>query len=234
MRVLALLLATALAWGQSPPPAPAPASDPSVTALQACALAFAKKTAATLGGTYRFKVDQPPRLPVLPPGHLTFEGAYLSKQDPVGPFFVVVSVKRNGARAALARVDMEGSWVGHLLRARQDLPRKTNLSMAVLVEAPFEGVPPAGALTTLPPSQRLRMPLAEGHILTRSDLEPIPLVRPGERVRLTATSGPLTIALDTTARSRGSLGDKVRLESPRSRRIVQGVVTGPDEARLEN
>ncbi len=235
MRALPLLLLSAiLAWGQAPPAQPEPSASASLEQLEETGLAFAQKSASALGGTYHFKVAQAPRLPALPPGQLTFEGAYLSKQDPVGHFFVVVTVKRNGARAAMARVDLDGSWVGQLLRAKQDLARKTDLTMDLLEAAPFEGVPPDGALTSLPPCQRLRAPLAEGHVLTRADLEPIPLVKSGERVRLTATSDTLTIALDTTARSRGGLGDRVRLESPGSHRIVTAVVTGPGEARLEN
>ena len=70
MRTLALLLLTAaLAWGQAPAPAGAPAvatAPASVEALVDAALAFAKKEAEASGGTYRFKVVQPPHLPPLP------------------------------------------------------------------------------------------------------------------------------------------------------------------------
>lgn len=233
MRVATWFLLSALAWGQAPPPAPVP-DGAAVVQLMDTALAFAKKQAAETGGTYRFKVVQPPHLPPVPPGRLAFEASHLSKQEPMGRFFVVVGVKVDGERAAMARVDLEGTWVGQLLRAKRDLTRKTVLTMDLLESAPFEGVPPEGALTALPPSQRLRGPVAEGHILTRADLEPIPLVKSGEKVRLTATSDALTIAMDTVARSRGGLGDHVRLEAPGSRRIVTAVVTGPGEARLEN
>ncbi len=237
MRVLSLLLTAALAWGQAPAPAAAAAPTPapaSVEQLVDTALAFAKKTAADAGGTYRFHLVQPPRLPLLPPGKLGFEASHLSKRDPVGRFFVVVAVKVDDQRAAMVRVDLEGAWVGQVLRAKQDLARKTELSMDQLEATPFDGVPPEGALSELPPGQRLRGPLAEGRILTRSDLEPIPLVQSGDKVRLTATSDVLTVSLDTVARSRGGLGDHVRLEAPGSRRTVVAVVTGPGEARLEN
>jgi len=235
MRVLSLLLTAALAWGQVPVPAGAPVAAPaSVEKLVDVALAFAKKSAADSGGSYRFQLVQPPRLPLLPAGKLTFEASHLSKRDPVGRFFVVVAVKVDEQRAAMVRVDLDGSWVGQVLRAKQDLARKTELGMDQLEATPFDGVPPEGALSELPPGQRLRGPLAEGRILTRSDLEPIPLVQSGDKVRLTATSDVLTISMDTLARSRGGLGDHVRLEAPGSRRVVVAVVTGPGEARLEN
>ncbi len=234
MRLPCLLLTAALAWGQAPAPAPADPQGASVVQLVDTALAYAKKEAEATGGTYRFKVVQPPHLPPLPAGRLTFEAARLSKQDPVGRFFVVVAVKLDGQRTAMVRVDLDGSWVGQVLRAKQDLARKTELTLDLLEAAPFEGVPPEGALSSLPPGQRLRGPLSEGRILTRGDLEPIPLVKTGDRVRLTATAETLTVAMDTVARSRGGLGDHVRLEAPGSRRIVTAVITGPGQARLEN
>jgi len=243
MRALSLFLTAALAWGQTPSPAkPQAPAKPKVQAaaetpveqMVDTALAFAQKEAEAAGGTHRFKVAQPPQLPLLPSGRLTFEASHLSKKDPVGRFFVVVAVKVNDQRVAMVRVDLDGSWVGQVLRARQDLPRKTELTLQQLEASPFEGVPPEGALTELPPGQRLRGPVSEGRILTRGDLEPIPLVQSGDRVRLTSTIDALSISMETLARSRGGLGDHVRLEAPGSRRTVVAVVTGPGEARLEN
>lgn len=231
MRLLSLLLTAALAWAGAPAPVAAPAP---VEKLVDVALAFAKKTAAEAGGSYRFQLVQPPRLPLLPAGKLSFEASHLSKRDPVGRFFVVVAAKVDEQRVAMLRVDLDGSWVGQVLRAKQDLARKTELSLDQVESTPFDGVPPEGALSELPPGQRLRGPVSEGRILTRSDLEPIPLVQAGDKVRLTATSEALTISMDTLARSRGGLGDHVRLEAPGSRRVVVAVVTGPGEARLEN
>lgn len=238
VRALLLLLTTALAWGQVQAPAGRAAASAAVSApvekLVDTALAFAKKTAAEVGGSYRFQLTQPPRLPLLPEGKVTFEASHLSKRDPVGRFFVVVAVKVDEQRAAMVRVDLDGSWVGQVLRAKQNLARKTELTLDQLEATPFDGVPPEGALSELPPGQRLRGPLSEGRILTRSDLEPIPLVQSGDKVRLTATCDVLTVSMDTVARSRGGLGDHVRLEAPGSRRTVVAVVTGPGEARLEN
>jgi flagella basal body P-ring formation protein FlgA len=234
VRTLALLLLTAaLALGQAPAPAGATAPA-SVEALVDAALVFAKKTAAETGGSYRFQLVQPPRLPLLSPGKVTFEASHLSKRDPVGRFFVVVAVKVDGQRAATVRVDLDGAWLGQVLRAKQDLARRTELTLDQVEATLFEGVPPEGALSELPAGQRLRGPLAGGRILTRGDLEPIPLVQSGDKVRLTGTSEALTISLDTVARSQGGLGDHVRLEAPGSRRTVVAVVTGPGEARLGN
>ena len=200
--------------------------------LADAALAFAKVEAAKLGGEHSFKVAQPPRVPVTRPGNLSFEASHLSKREPVGHFFVVVAIKVDGDRVGMTRVDLDGSWVGSVLRAKGDLTRQTVLTAEQVEPSAFEGVPPEGALTAVPEGQRLMRAVPSGKILTRGDLEAIPLVQSGDKVRLTATHETLTISLDTTARSRAGLGDRVRLEAPGARRQVTAVVTGPGEARL--
>lgn len=201
--------------------------------LADAALAFAKAEAAKLGGEHTFKIAQPPRVPVVRAGTLTFEPSHLSKREPLGRFFVVVALKVDGEKVGMARVDLDGSWVGTVLRAKGDLARKTELSADQVEPSPFEGVPPEGALTAIPEGQRLMRAVISGKILTRADLEPVPLIQSGDKVRLTATHDSLSITLDTTARSRGGLGDRVRLEAPGARRQVTAVITGPGEAKLQ-
>lgn len=225
MRAAWLFLLPLALLAQAPPPP--------VERLPDVALAFAKVEAAKLGGEHSFKVAQPPRVPATRPGSLSFEASHLSKREPVGHFFVVVAIKVDGDRVGMTRVDLHGSWVGSVLRAKGDLARQTELTADRVEPSPFEGVPPEGVLTEVPEGQRLMRSVPSGKILTRGDLEVIPLVQSGDKVRLTATHETLTISLDTTARSRAGLGDRVRLEAPGARRQVTAVVTGPGEARLQ-
>jgi flagella basal body P-ring formation protein FlgA len=167
------------------------------------------------------------------PGTLSFEPTHMSKREPLGRFFVVVAVKLDGERVGMTRVDLEGSWVGTVLRAKGDLARQTELSAEQVEPSPFEGVPPEGALKELPEGLRLMRSVVSGKILTRGDMEAIPLVQSGDKVRLTATHESLTVSVDTTARSRAGLGDRVRLEAPGARRQVTAIVTGPGEAKLQ-
>lgn len=201
--------------------------------LAEVALAFAKAEAAKLGGEHTFKVAQPPRMPNTRPGTLTFEPTHLSKREPLGRFFVVVAYKVDGDRVGVTRVDLEGSWVGTVLRAKGDLTRQTELTADHVEPSPFEGVPPEGVLTTVPPGFRLMRSVVSGKILTRADLEAIPLIQSGDKVRLTGSHDSLTVSVDTTARSRAGLGDRVRLEAPGARRQVTAIVTGPGEARVQ-
>ena len=226
MRGAALLLLPPALFAQAPAPSPA-------ERLADTALAFAKLEAEKLGGVHTFKVAQPPRVPGLRKGVLTFEAVSLSKREPLGRFFVVVAVKLDGDRVGMIRVDLEGQWTGTLLRAKGDLARKTELSADQVEVSRFEGVPPEGALLQVPEGRRLMRSVVSGRIITRADLEAIPVIQNGDHVRLTGTKEGLTITVDTTARSQGGLGDRVRLEAPGARRPVSAIVTGPGEARLQ-
>ena len=259
MRILALLLLSAALAAQVPAPPAETSPGPLPTAvnldrekpgteghLQAgqapgssavrmaeLALAFAQSEVSKLGGHYTFKLSQPPRVPRTLPGNLSFEASHLSKREPLGRFFVVMIVKVDGVNVGQTRVDLEGSWVGTVLRAKGDLARQTELGSDQVEPSPFEGVPPPGFLTALPEGFRLMRFVASGKILTRSDLETVPLVQSGDKVRLTATREALTISLDTTALNRAGLGDRVRLETTGGRKPIIAIVTGPGEARLQ-
>ncbi|MBK9795617.1 MAG: flagellar basal body P-ring formation protein FlgA [Holophagaceae bacterium] len=225
MRALALLLFAPALVAQAP--------DNPAERMAEAALAFAKAEAEKLGGEHAFKVAQPPRVPRTRPGKVTFEPMHLSKLEPLGRFFVVLAVKVDGDRVGMTRVDLEGSWVGTVFRAKSDLTRKTELSEEKVEPGPFEGVPPQGFLRAIPEGQRLMRSVVAGKILTQGDLEAIPVVQVGDKVRLTATREALTITVDTTAKSKAGLGDRVRLESPGGRRPLTAIVTAPGEARLQ-
>lgn len=216
-----------------PPALVAQAPESPIERLAEAALAFARDEAGKLGGKHTFKLALPPVVPLTRPGDLSFEATTLSKREPVGRFFVVVVVKVDGERVAMTRVDLEGSWVGTVLRAKGDLARQTVLTADQVDASPFEGVPPQGALTEIPEGQRLMRWVGAGKVLTRADLEAVPLIESGDKVRLTVTREALTVSVDTTARSRAGLGERVRLETQGGRRPINAIVTGPGEARLQ-
>jgi len=225
MILASLLLCAALGAGEE---IPLPPGD----RLQAQALAYVQEQVSGREGTYTFKVVHLPVLPRPAKGELAFEPAHLSRAELTGRFYVSFNAVAGGRNLGMVRVDMEGRWAGKLLRFRGAQPRKTPLEPGQLEAFDFEGSPPPGALRTPPPGHRLRGPVAEGHVLVRTDLEPIPLVNAGDPVRLELVDGDLTVAVDAVAKSAGALGDRVRLEMPTSRKLVQAVVTGPGSARV--
>lgn len=74
-----------------------------------------------------------------------------------------------------------------------------------------------------------RRRLAPGRVLTRSDLGPPHLVRRGHPVELIYARPGLRITALGVAQEDGALGDLVRVMNAKSRRQLQGVVSGPDE-----
>lgn len=201
--------------------------------LQAQALAYVQAQVEGREGSYTFKVVSAPALPPSPKGELVFEPNHLSRSEPSGRFFVTFNAFAGGRAIGMVRVDLEGVWTGKLLRFRTALPRKAVPDDEQLESFEFQGTPLAGALTAMPAGYRLRLPVIQGHILLRSDLEPIPLVLMGDPVRVEVVDGDLTLTLDATARSSGALGDKVRLEMPTSHKILMAEVTGLGEARVQ-
>lgn len=199
--------------------------------LAQAALAFARAQADQGTGETVLRLVKVPDLSHLR-GDVAFAPSHLSKPQPVGAFFVALKATVDGRPSGLVRVDLEGRWQGTLLRARTALGRKAVPSEDQLEATPFEGAPPAGALSTFPEGFRLRIPVGAGKVLTRADLEPIPLVSTGEPVRVTLAWEPLTITAEATARSQGCLGDTIRVELP-TRRVLLAKVTGPGQARVD-
>jgi len=222
--LISLLLTVTPLWAQS---------GSNTELLSAKAIAFAENAAKNFPGQYTIQVSRSPRLPPLKPGKVTFDAERISKQEPIGRFFVVFRVYVDGIQAVTTRVEMQGTWSGALYQAKNTLQRKTVITDSELEAIDFEGVPPAGAVKELPKDVRLRQPMITGKILTQMDIEPIPLISAADRVRVTLKNGALNITSEAVAKSNGGIGDRVRLEMDGSRKLVQAVVTGPCEAVID-
>jgi len=223
--LISFLLSIASLWAQS---------DGHTELLSAKAIAFAEKAAGNFPGQYTIQVARSPKLPPLRSGKVTFDAERISKQEPLGRFFVVFRVYVDGISAATTRVELQSAWSGTLYQAKVALPRKTVITESELEAIAFEGVPPAGAVKELPRDIRLRQPMTVGKILTQMDIEPIPLISAADRVRVTLKKGSLAITSEATAKSSGSMGDRVRLEMDGSKKLVQAIVTGPCEAVIDS
>jgi flagella basal body P-ring formation protein FlgA len=197
------------------------------------ALAFAENAARNFPGEYTIQISRPPTLPLLKPGRLTFEAERLSKQEPIGRFFVVFRVSVDGILTTTARVELESTWSGSLYQAKDTLQRKALITETDFEAVDFEGIPPTGALKELPKEARLRQPMQTGKVLKQMDVEPVPLINATDKVRVTFQNGALKIVSGATARSNGAKGDRVRLEMDGSKKIVQALVIGHGEASID-
>lgn len=224
IRALCLLLLAFLSLGAQ--------EVPLVEQITRKALEMAEAAPGRAAGSCSFRVLRPPVVPHVRAGQVSLEASHLSKPDPVGPFFAVVRILVDGKPAGSVRVDLEGRWIGKLLKAKESLGRASVPDEGQLEEIDFDGAPPAGALTAFPEGYRLRQPVPAGHILMQSDIQPIPVVNPGERVRVELVSGSLSISAEAIARTPAAIGEKVRLELPAGKRSLQAVATGPGKARV--
>lgn len=236
MKALALALLAAALQAQAPRPAQTTAAavptDPVLAErLRMEAIAAAESQCAQAEGTWTFRVVAPIAVPPHGKESLRVEFSHLSRKELTGRFFAAFRIFEGGRLIGSARVDMEGSWKGSVLQAKTPLARKSIPEADQLESVPFEGAPPPGFLQEIPAGYRLRNAIQPGKVITRADLEPIPLISAGDRVRLELVSGGLVIATEALARSQGALGERVRLELP-SRKQVQGVVTAEGEARI--
>lgn len=207
--------------------------DMLIEGLKDQAITYAQSQADTADSNFTFRVVKTPSLPNLRKGNVTFQASHLSKSDLMGRFFVAFRILVDGIPAGICRVDLEGKWSGKLLRTLAALPRKAVPNTSQIEEIPFEGNPPAGALSALPEGYRLRVPVSIGRTLTRSDFEPIPMVNAGDRVRVELNWGSISITSDAIARSNAPKGERVRLELPNSKKMIYAVVVAPGEAHAE-
>jgi flagella basal body P-ring formation protein FlgA len=232
--MLVLLLTSGMAAPSAEATALVPEDGSKVLAsrLAEAALAFAEAEAAKLPGSYKILLVQPPVAPRILHGDPRIEVSHLSKKEPTGRFFVALKVTVEGRLAGYVRVDLDGTWTGNLLKAKEDLVRKAIPEPSQLDSTPFEGLPPPGALTAFPEGYRLRQAVQAGRFITRGGLELVPMVRAGERVRLTATFQGLSIAMEGVARNSAARGERVRVELSGTRKLVQGTASGEGEVRL--
>ncbi len=69
-----------------------------------------------------------------------------------------------------------------------------------------------------------RQTLLEGRFVTTSSVERQPDVRRGDTVRLDLVSGDLTLSTQATASENGSVGDRIRVMAPKTKKEVVGIV----------
>lgn len=80
---------------------------------------------------------------------------------------------------------------------------------------------------------RARRALAPGHILMRSDIEPIPEVLRGDKVAVQVTDGPVAIETDGIALREARLGQTIELRNPTSQKTYTAQVVGRGRAVVE-
>jgi flagella basal body P-ring formation protein FlgA len=79
----------------------------------------------------------------------------------------------------------------------------------------------------------VRRTVREGQALRMSDLSEPTLVKSGTSVSMVLKSGTLTLTATGQAMSDGKIGGAVQVMNAQSKRVLQGIVTGPDQVTVQ-
>lgn len=79
----------------------------------------------------------------------------------------------------------------------------------------------------------VRRALREGQTIRTADLSEPTLVKSGEAVSMMLKSGSLTLTATGQAMSDGKIGGAVNVMNIQSKRVLQGIVTGPDQVTVQ-
>jgi flagellar basal body P-ring formation protein FlgA len=192
-------------------------------ARQAMPAARLEVRSATLDSRLRLPLCQRPLMPSMPSG-----------SSKVG--HTVVSVRCIGAHSWKLYVPVDVKARLKVLIAAQPLERGAQVSGAMLSMAERNVARlPYGYFThrNAVLGQVLRRNLSAGEVLTPGMLHPPLLVRRGQVVTLTAGAEGFSVSTQGVALQSGERGALVRVRNSRSKRVVQGVVTGSGQVSVQ-
>lgn len=153
-----------------------------------------------------------------------------------GQALVSVELWREGQRIGERSVNVQVRLYRPVLVAREPLARGAALLPAQFTverrEVAMAGdtaVPSVDTVTGM----RLRRPVAAGDTVLATDLEPVPLVRRGDKVTAITGLGGITVSMSAIALEDGAAGATVSVKNDRSGRRLQAVVVGPGVVRVQ-
>lgn len=144
-----------------------------------------------------------------------------------GVMVAVVDVIVAGIPARTVNVRCDAVWEQQVLVALQPLKRHDVLEGEVYDTEwrRFTSLPREGLLSTeSPEGWRVTRPVSSGTVLTRTMVEPIPLVRRGDRISIVASTGGILVTAPGVAQGDGGPGEVIRVENTLSGQIVEAYV----------
>lgn len=153
-----------------------------------------------------------------------------------GPVPVVVEFWQDGERLGECPVTVHARLYRQVLVAREPIGRGVALLPELFtIERREVAVPGSGGAAVLASvaGMRLRRPVPAGETVLAADLEPLPVVRRGDRVTATVDVGGITVIMSAVALEDGAAGAAVMVKNDRSGRRLQAVVAGPGAVRVQ-
>ena len=118
-----------------------------------------------------------------------------------------------------------GAGIGEPGGAAAPIDRRLRLAAcprSVTIEAPTMG---AATVRCEPLGWRIRVPLVRSMVATAAAEKAEPIVRKGDQVELTASSGSFTVSTVAIAEQDGAAGDRIRVRADAKAPAVIGLVT---------
>lgn len=169
---------------------------------------------------------------LLPPGELRVEPKANPGELSPGSLFLRLEIFVNGESYRLLPVTCRLRAEAEVLVAGRDLEKHTILTATdyrrELREVTGEEIliPPA------PGAYRTARPVRAGRILGNRDLEPVPIVSKGSKVKIIARGQTFFATVEGLAQEDGGLGQEITVKNIWSGKVIRATVSGPGEVEV--
>jgi flagella basal body P-ring formation protein FlgA len=140
---------------------------------------------------------------------------------------IVVRGAASGAPGAAAHGNVEVLTYARSLAAGE-IVQPQDLVWAKVAAAPADAPSDADQVIGL----AARRPLRSGAVAALRDVSAPQVVKAGDLVTVTFEDGGVSLALQGKAMAAGALGESVTVQNTNSKKTIQAVITGPDQAAV--
>ena len=194
---------------------------------------FLEKQARPEWKSWRLERLQFPEEILLPPGEIRVEPRNNNPGElSPGSLFLRLEIFVNGESYRLLPVTCRLRAEGEVFVTSRDLERLTVLTAEdyhkELRELTGDEIltPPA------PGAYRTARPIRAGKILRTRDLEPVPIVAKGSKVKILARGKSFFVTVDGLAQEDGGLGQEIAVKNIGSGKVIRATVIGPGEVEV--
>jgi len=164
------------------------------------------------------------------PGPVTARLTQYPKEELAGRHNYQVEYRRDGELMGRGSFTVEVSVTATVYLAAHRLSRgvvlaETDLSPKQMPLGEIQGIPETDRSKII--GARTKHVIQEGQILTRDQLQAVPVIRKGEVVQILAHRGSLAVTAFGIARESGAAGEMIKIENIQSKTVVYGRVMDP-------
>ncbi|NLY89387.1 MAG: flagellar basal body P-ring formation protein FlgA [Firmicutes bacterium] len=203
------------------------------TALAETVYGFLEKRAKPEWKSWRLERLHLPDELLLPPGEVRVEPKINNPGEfSPGSLFLRLEIFVNGESYRLLPVTCRLRAEAEVFVAGRDLERLTVLTAADYRREIREVTGDELLTPPVPGAYRTTRPIRAGRILKARDLEPVPVICKGSKVRIIARGKAFFAAVDGLAQEDGGLGQEIAVKNIESGKVIRATVTGSGEVEV--